>query len=162
MSFWRTLLQTLARNPISFFAVLCVMATGVFLSYVTLRLLGILTSPEWCAKSIQAERITPGNTFVGLTSCVALTMEQVKALSTALLISISGSNFVLIVLIVVVVAGARASGKMGPTGMEFNVGKHEADKAAEHVVAGAKEAAAEVKAAPPKPDAPNLPDYAKP
>lgn len=148
LGFWRSLLQTLARNPISFFAVLCVMATTAFSWYVTLKLLDILTSPKWCSEAIQAERITPGNTFVGLTSCVAMSMEQVKATATALLISVSSSNFSLIVLIVVVVAGARASGKVGATGMEFNVGKQAEADAADHVVEGAKEAAAEVKELP--------------
>jgi hypothetical protein len=49
------------------------------------------------------------------------------------------------VLVVVVVAGAKASGKLGSAGMEFNVGKHEAAKAADHVVEGAAEAAQEIK-----------------
>lgn len=122
MTFWRTLLNTLAKNPISAFAVLCVMGTAAFLGYVTLRLLGVLSSPEWCAKALQAERITPGNTFVGLTSCVELLKLQVQAQASALLISIGGYNFVLVVLIVVVVAGAKAAGKL-PGGVEFNVGK---------------------------------------
>lgn len=120
---WRTLATTLAKNPISTFAVLCVMATGTFLGYITLKLLAVLSSPDWCAKALQAERITPGNTFVGLTSCVELLKLQVQAEASALLISMGGYNLTLIVLIVVVVAGARASGKMGASGVEFDVGK---------------------------------------
>lgn len=146
--FWKTLLDTLARNPISFFAVLCTLAAGSFLAYTTLRLLNILTSPEWCSKAIQAERITPGNTFVGLTSCVAMTMEQVKALATALLISISGSNFVLLVLVIVVVAGAKANFKIGKEGFEGNVSR-DVEDAADKVADAAVDKADEIKGATP-------------
>ncbi len=51
----------------------------------------------------------------------------------------------LVVLVVVVVAGAKASGKL-PGGMEFNMSRDQA-AAADHVVEGAEQAAAEVKGA---------------
>lgn len=143
--FWRSLLQTLARNPISFFAVLCVASTAAFLGMLTYRLLIVLESPAWCAKAIQAEKVSPGSTYVGLTTCVELLKIQLEAVATGFHISTGGFVFVLIVLIVVVVAGARASGKLGASGMEFDVGKHDAAAAADHVVAGAEQAAEEVK-----------------
>lgn len=146
LGFWRSLLQTLARNPISLFAVFCVACTASFLGWLTYRLVGVLESPDWCGKAIQAEKISPGNTFVGLTTCTELLKIQLSAIATGFHISTGGFVFVLIVLIVVVVAGARASGKLGPTGMEFDMGKH-ADAAADHVVEGAEQAAAEVKEA---------------
>ena len=158
MTFWRSLLQTLAKNPISFFAVLCVAATAAFLGYITIRMIAVLESTGYCSKAIQAERITPGASFEGLTGCIDILKIQLGALATGFHISNSGFVFVLIVLIVVVVAGARASWKISATGMEGSVGKHEADAAAEHVVAGAKEAAAEVKAAAPNA---GLPDALK-
>lgn len=160
MTFWRQLLQTIAKNPISLFAVICVACTAGFLGWLTYRLVGVLESAEWCGKAIQAEKISPGDTFVGLTTCTDLLKIQLSAIATGFHISTSGFVFVLIVLIVVVVAGARASGKLGTGGMEFNVGKHEAALAAEHVVEGAKEAAAEVKAetAPAKSDNAGLPE----
>lgn len=144
MNFGRALLQTLAKNPISFFAVLCVGATAYFLQSLTYRLLSVIESPSWCAKAVQAERVT--NSTSELTTCVVLLKIQLEAVATGFHIATGGFVFVLIVLIVVVVAGARASGKLGATGVQFDVGKHEADKAAEHVVEGAKEAAAEVRA----------------
>lgn len=143
--FWRTLADTLARNPISTFAVLCVAATAAFLGYMSDRLLTVLESASWCGKAIQAERISPGSTYVGLTTCVDLLKIQLAAVATGFHIGLSAYAFSLVVLVVVVVAGARASGKI-PGGIEFNVGKHEAEKAADHVVEGAKDAAAEVKA----------------
>lgn len=123
MSSWRILAQTLAKNPISTFAVLCVMATGAFLGFVTLRLLAVLTSSEWCGKAIQAERITPGTSFQGLTGCIDILKMQVGATANALLISMSGYNLVLIVLIVVVIAGARATFKASKDGFEANVSR---------------------------------------
>jgi hypothetical protein len=126
---WRTLALTLAKNPISTFAVLCVMATGVFLGYTILKLLAVLSSPDFCSRALQAERITPGNTFVGLVACVDLLKLQVQAEANALLISMGGYNLVLVVLVVVVIAGARASGKVAATGIEFDVSRDDPDDA---------------------------------
>lgn len=144
MTFWRHLLHTIARNPISFFAIICVAATAWFLQNLTHRLLAVIESPAWCAKAIQAEKVSPGATYVGLTTCVELLKIQLEAVSTGFHISTGGFVFVLIVLIVVVVAGARASGKIA--GMEFNVSR-DAEAAADHVVEGAQEAAADIKGA---------------
>lgn len=145
MTFWRTLLQTLAANPISLFAVLCVAATAWFLQSLTHRLLAVIESPAWCAKAVQAERITETNKD-GLTTCVVLLKIQLEAVATGFHIATGGFVFVLIVLIVVVVAGARASWKLGPTGIEGSVGKHEAGQAAQHVADEAQDAATDVKA----------------
>lgn len=148
MDFWRSFLRTVAKNPISTFAVLCVAATAAFLGYMTLRMAAVLESPSWCANAIQAEKISPGNTFVGLTSCVEMLKIQLQSMSTGFHISIGAFAFSLIVLVVIVVAGARASGKI-PGGLEFNVSREDpAAAAADHVVEGAKEAAAEVKGDP--------------
>lgn len=125
MTFWRQLLTTIAKNPISLFAVLCVACTAGFLGWLTYRLVGVLESPAWCAKAIQAERITPGATYLGLTTCVDLLKIQLSAVATGFHISTGGFVFVLIVLIVVVVAGARASGKVGTSGLEFDVSRGE-------------------------------------
>lgn len=145
MDFWRSFLKTVAKNPISTFAVLCVAATAAFLGYMTLRMSAVLESAGWCGKAIQAEKISPGNTYVGLTTCVELLKIQLEAIATGFHISVGAFAFSLIVLVVIVVAGARASGKI-PGGLEFNVSREAA--AADHVVEGAKDAAAEVKADP--------------
>jgi hypothetical protein len=121
---WRTFLHTLVRNPISLFAVLCVAATAIFLGYMAYQLLQVLTSPSWCASAIQAEKISPGNTYVGLTTCVSLLTIQLQAVATGFHISLGAYALTLVVLIVVVVAGARASGKL-PGGVEFNVSRDE-------------------------------------
>lgn len=143
MGFWRTLLNTIARNPISLFAVFCVACTAGFLGWLTYRLVGVLESPSWCAKAIQAEKVTPGETYVGLTTCVELLKIQLEAVSTGFHISTGGFVFVLVVLIVVVVAGARASGKL-PGGLEFDVSRDDAPAAAQAVATAAVEKADEI------------------
>lgn len=143
MTFGRTITQTIARNPISCFAVICVMATAAFLGFLSWRLLQTLESPAWCAKALQAEKISAQN-FGGLTACVDLLKIQLQALATALHISNGSFAFSLVVLVVVVIAGARASGKL-PGGVEFDVGK-DAAKAADEVAGAAVDKADEIKA----------------
>lgn len=149
MTFWRSLLGTISRNPISFFAVVCVATAGWLLYAMSDRLLDVLESPKWCANAIQAERISPGSTFKGLESCLDLLKMQLAALGTGLHITLGAFAFSLIVLIVVVVAGARANFKLGASGVEGSVSHrddaHAVAAAAEHVVEGAKKAEAEVK-----------------
>lgn len=149
MSFWHTFLRTLAQNPISLFAVFCVVCTSAFLGYMAYQLLEVLTSPSWCASAIQAEKISPGSTYVGLTTCVSLLTIQLQAVATGFHISLGAYALTLVVLIIVVVAGAKASGKL-PGGVEFDVGRDRgpatvAAVAADHVVEGAQQAAQEVK-----------------
>jgi hypothetical protein len=145
MSFWRTLGQTLARNPISTFAVFCVACTAAFLGFMSDRLLTVLESSDWCGKAIQAEKISPGSTYVGLTTCVDLLKVQLQAVATGFHIGLSAYAFSLVVLIVVVVAGAKASGKM-PGGIEFNVSR-DAEEAADEVAGAAVDKAEEIKGA---------------
>lgn len=150
MNFWRQLLATVAKNPISLFAVLCVAATAWFLRDLTYRLLSVIESTSWCAKAVQAERVT--NSTSELTTCVVLLKIQLEAVATGFHIATGGFVFVLIVLIVVVVAGARASVKIGPTGVSGDVSRE--GQAAQHVADEAQEAATDIKAgAAPTPDA---------
>ena len=149
MTFWRQLLTTISRNPISFFAVICVASAATLLYFITDRLLDVLESPKWCANAIQAEKISPGTTFKGLESCLELLKMQLSAMGTGFHIALGAFAFSLVVLIVVVVAGARANFKLGSQGIEGSVSHRDdahAVAAAEHVVEGAKKAEAEVKA----------------
>jgi hypothetical protein len=144
VNFWRDLLRTISRNPISFFAVICVASAAWLLYIVTDRLLDVLESPQWCAKAIQAEKISPGSTFKGLESCLELLKMQLSSLGTGFHIALGAFAFSLIVLVVVVVAGARASGKVGPTGMDFNIGKNGAGDAADEVAKAADDKAEQI------------------
>src|SRR5687767_3671170 len=99
MSFWQSLKQTIARNPISFFAVACVAAIGVYLARITNRMLTVLESSAWCAKARQAGEAQ---------SCDEILSQQLGAIADGFRISNAGWVLMMIVLIVVVVAGARA------------------------------------------------------
>jgi hypothetical protein len=144
VNFWRTLAMMIANNPISTFAVGCVAATGVYLAYMTNRMAGVLESSGWCAKAIQAERISPGSTYVGLTTCVELLKIQLQAIATGFHISVGSFALTLIVLIVVVVAGAHATFKAGSDGIEGSVGRDVA-QAADKVAGAAVDKADEIK-----------------
>lgn len=141
---WGIFWLTVARNPISTFAVLCVAAIGVYLGYMTNQLLAVLTSPNWCATAIHAEKISPGNTYVGLTTCVSLLTIQLEALATGFHVSVGGFVLTLLVLVVVVIAGAKASGKL-PGGIEFDVGADPVAKAADKVAGAAVDQAEVIK-----------------
>jgi hypothetical protein len=121
VTFWRTLQQTLAKNPISLFAVLCVAATAAYLGYMANRMARVLESSKFCGDALQAEKITPGNTFVGLTSCVELLKIQLQAIATGFHIAVGSFALSLIVLVVIVIAGARASWKVSTSGLEGSV-----------------------------------------
>jgi hypothetical protein len=103
--------QALDR-PIRAFALLCVAVTSGFFGYLAYWLITILSSPDWCSKAVQADRITPGTTFVGLVACMDLLKMQVAALAKTLLIVIGTFALCLGVLMVIVVAGARLVGKL--------------------------------------------------
>ena len=143
--------SVIKANPISTFAVLVVSAIGAFLAYMMIWQTSILTSPDWCAKAQRAERLAPGvskeQSLEVIKSCNEILVIQLKAIATDSHLDHGVQGFVLIVLIVVVIAGARASWKLGAGGLEGSVSRQdEAEAAAEHVVQGAEKAAAEVKA----------------
>jgi hypothetical protein len=142
--FWRTLAMMVAKNPISTFAVGCVAAVGIYLAYMTNQLLHVLTSTDWCANAIQAEKISPGSTYVGLTTCVSLLTIQLQAIATGFHISVGSFALTLIVLIVVVIAGAHATFKAGSSGIEGSVGR-DAPAAAQAVADSAQTKADDIK-----------------
>lgn len=142
MSFWRRILDTIAKNPISFFAVLCVAATAGFLGYMTHRMVDVLESPNWCARAVQAERIS-GEGFTGLTACKELLTIQLQAVSTGFHISIGSYSLALLVLIVVVVAGAKASIAVSKEGISGDISR-DAVQAAHETADAAVEKAEEI------------------
>ncbi len=110
-------------QPIRAFALLCVAATSAFLGYLALKLIDVLSSPTWCANALQAEKITPGNTFVGLTACVDLLKIQLQSLAINSQIVISTFALCLGVLIVIVIAGAKLAGKIA--GNEIDISRQD-------------------------------------
>jgi hypothetical protein len=106
------ILRHMFENPIRAFALICVAGTTIFFGYLAIWLINVLSSPGWCAKAIQAERITPGNSFTGLTACIDLLKMQVGVLAKALLIVLGIPGLGLLVLIVIVIAGGRLAAKV--------------------------------------------------
>jgi hypothetical protein len=153
-------LQHLFENPIRAFALLCVAACSIFLGYVNLKLIDLLSGPDWCGKAIQAERITPGQTFQGLTGCIDIMKLQLGALAKVLLINSGTFALCLGVLVVIVIAGARLAGKL--FGGEIDVSRQtSASKAANEVAGAAVGKATEIAQgqtpAPPVPSGPAMP-----
>lgn len=131
------------ENPIRAFALVCVAGTSGFLMYLILELKDTMSSPRWCGQAIDAERISPGSTYVGLTACIDILKLQIGALSQALTISVGTLALCLGVLVVIVLAGARLAGKV--FGQEIDVSRQDQAAAVDHVVEGAEKAADEVK-----------------
>jgi hypothetical protein len=117
------------KNPISAFAVLLVAFVGGFLVYMAVWQTTILASPSWCAKALGAEKIAPGQDpkqiLESLKSCNEMLLVQLNAIAVDSHIGHGTFAIVIIVLIVVVIAGARASWKLSTTGFEGSVSREE-------------------------------------
>lgn len=142
--FFRTIFGTIARNPISFLAVIFVGAAAWRLDFLIDRLLDVLESPKWCGSAIHAEKISPGSTFKGLDSCLELLKMQVSPIGTALLVAVGTMAFSLVVLVVVVMANARAKATL-PGGSSFDIsGNRAAAEGAKETADAAAEKAEEI------------------
>jgi hypothetical protein len=131
------------ENPIRAFALICVAGNSIFFGYLAVWLINILSSPAWCGKAIQAERITPGNTFTGLTACIDLLKMQVGSIAQALLIVLGTEALCLGVLVVIVIAGARLAGKL--FGQDIDISRQDAPQAAQAVADSAQTTADVIK-----------------
>ena len=166
----KDLWEVIKRNPVSTFAVLSVTALSCFLGYMVVWQTNILSSPTWCAKALGAEKIAPGQsvqqTLETLRTCNTLLLEQVGAIAVDSHINHGAFALAMIVLFVVVIAGARASWKLTKAGFEGSIGKEEqaAQRVANAAVSEAQEVAADAKVAtPPNPDynGPAMPEPGK-
>lgn len=116
--------RDLLAHPIRAFAVLCVAITSAYVMFMGFRLTDILASPGWCAKALQAERIS-SQSFGGLTACTELLKIQLLAIARIALVDTATVALCLLVLIVIVIAGGKLAfkgdksglaGEMGPAG----------------------------------------------
>lgn len=119
--------SVIKRNPISSFAVILVAGLLVFLGYMAVWQTNILSSPTWCAKAMGAEKVAPGQTaqqtLEALKSCNNLLMTQVEAIATDSHINHSAFALAFVVLIIVVIAGARAKFKASREGIEGDISR---------------------------------------
>lgn len=142
--------EVIKRNPISAFAVLLVAATGLFLAYMAIWQTRILSSPDWCNRAMKAEQLQEGSRLDAALACVGLQKIQIEAIAFDSHINQGAFALMLIVLIVVVIAGARASWKISASGLEGSVSRHDAEAKGAHQVAdAAKDEAEEITAGKP-------------
>lgn len=140
------------NNVIRAAALFCVAITSIFIMYMAYRVNEILSSPEWCSKALQAERISSQN-FGGLTACVDLLTIQLKSLATNSHILFGVVALCLLVLIVIVIAGGKLNFTVSKTGASAGIAKEDpaaagAAQVAEAAVAEASDIAASVEDAP--------------
>lgn len=109
------------KNPIRLFAVLCVAVTSGFVMYMSYDLIQILSSPGWCGKALQAEKISSQN-FGGLTACTDLLKIQLNSLATNSLVFGGVIALCLLTLIVIVIAGGKLSLDASATGVKADIG----------------------------------------
>jgi membrane protein required for beta-lactamase induction len=131
--------KSLASAPVRFFALLCVAATSLFLAFMANKLIATLSSPDWCSKALQAERISTERGG-GLTSCVDLLTIQLKSLAINSHIVLGVFALCLLVLIVIVIAGGKLSFAASKSGVSANMSREEELKQA--ALAGADQAIA--------------------
>lgn len=133
MGFWASIGEMIRKNPISTFAVLCVAVLMGFLGYMMIWQTNILSSPSWCAKSMGAEKVAPGQdptqVLEALKSCNNLLMVQLEAIATDSHINHTAGALSVLFLMIVVVAGAKASWKASIKDgvIEGNIGRDEDD-----------------------------------
>jgi hypothetical protein len=118
------------HNPIRGFAVLCVAVIAAYIMWMGWRLSNILSSPEWCGKALQADRITPDSKFDGLTACVGLLQIQLKSLAVDSHIIFGVVAMCLLTLIVIVIAGGRLQFVASKTGISGAMSSAEDEAAA--------------------------------
>jgi hypothetical protein len=130
------------RNPIRAFAVACVAATSAYVMWMGYRLNEVLAGPSWCSTAIGADRATENSKIDVATSCVGLLTIQLKSIAMNSHILFGVVALCLLVLIVIVIAGAKLdihASKEGEFGV--NMSRDEPVVASETVKAAAKGAA---------------------
>jgi hypothetical protein len=120
-------------DGIRIFAIVCVAVICVFLMWMAYRVNEVLAGPGWCATAIGANNADHDSKIDVAQSCVGLLTIQLKSLATNSHILLGSLALCLVVLIVVVIAGAKLTGKFKDA--ELDIGRDAA--AAANQVAGA-------------------------
>ena len=136
------------RRSIRSFALVCTAASSAFSIGLSLWLVWLLSSQDWCARAIGAAKYVEGRPEFAVGGCYKLQTLQVEALARALHISVGIQALCLLVLIVIVVAGGRLYFKASEHGVETNIGR---DEAARAVADAAEDKAEEITGGDPPP-----------
>lgn len=116
--------MTALRFTVRGFALICVAVASAYVMWLGNKVNDTLSGPGWCATALGAGKASAGNAPVkGLEACVGLLTIQLRSLSISSHILLGTVALCLVVLIVIVVAGAKFSGKVSDTGAEIDLGK---------------------------------------
>lgn len=127
----------LPQNPIRLVAVVCVAVTSAFVMRMSYLLIGTLSGPDWCRTALGAGKASSiDGTVKGLDACVGLLTIQLKSLAMNSYIFGGVIAGCLAVLVVIVIAGAKAEFEASTTGIKGNV-SHDDAPVAEAVQAAA-------------------------
>lgn len=133
------------HNSLRTFALVCVAVSSVFIMGVAGVLIHLLQS-DWCGRAIEAGVETKAaRPEYAIGACFNLLTQQVSALAWALHIALGVLALSLFVLIVIVIAGARAEFNLSKDGLSGKVAR-EAAEAAQATADGAQHVADEIEA----------------
>ena len=117
------------RRSIRTFALAATAISSTFSIGLSLWLVWLLSSQDWCTRALGAAKYADGRPEFAIAGCYNLMTQQVEALSLSLYISVGIQALCLAVLMVIVVAGGRLSFKASKDGVETNIGRDEAARA---------------------------------
>lgn len=138
----------LVTNPIRLTAVVIVAVIAAYVMYMGYRLTEVLASPGWCRTALGAEKVSATDgTIKGLDACVSLLTIQLKSLAVDSHINAGVAGLCLLVLIVIVIAGARLEASVSREGGSVNIAPKDAVEAADQTAAAAVDKADEIKGA---------------
>jgi hypothetical protein len=106
----------------------------LFSAYQRVQQTRILSTPDWCARAVNAEKLTPGRQE---TSCGELMKIQLKAVATNSHIDAGSQAVAQLAIILLVVAGGNLTFAVSKTGANLGLSRRQQDAAA----AGAAQAA---------------------
>ncbi len=134
------------QNPIRGFAVLVVAVISGYIMWMGWRLVEILSAPDWCARAINAEKLSSSRVVTSVELCKDLLLKQIGALATNSHIYAGVVALCLLTLIVIVIAGGKLSVSASKSGVNANIGK-DVEDAVDHVLERTQEGADEAKQA---------------
>lgn len=124
----------ITQNKVLAFALICVAASSAFVMWMQITLVTTLSSPDWCARAINAEQLAAVRGQSSIAICANLFDKQLGSLAIGLFINAGTNALALLVLIVIVVAGGKLKFNASREGVDVDIGKA--------VAAGAQETAA--------------------
>ncbi len=134
------------HNPIRLTAVIIVAVIAVYVMVMGFRLNETLAGPGWCRTALGAEKVSSTDgTIKGLDACVGLLTIQLRSLATNSHILFAVIAMCLLVLIVIVIAGARLEASVNRDGGSVNIAPQDAAEAADATADAAVDKAQEIK-----------------